>query len=314
MSDTNTSSRTDALLEHPKQRMCGAMQVHNRLLETDPNFRLAQGRLEQAYLQRLRSGVPLRVAKLVRIPVVVHVVYRTAAENLSDAQVRSQIAALNRDYRKKNTDRKKVPTVWKGLVADTGIEFQLATTDPKGRKTTGITRKRTNRSSFGDDDSVKSAGTGGVAPWPTDQYLNLWVCRLAGGLLGYAQFPGGPAATDGVVILNTAFGTTGIVAPPFNQGRTATHEVGHWLNLRHVWGDTEDCSGNDYVVDTPNAQHPNYGQPTFPHISCNNGPHGDMFMNYMDYVDDAAMCMFTVGQVARMHATLAGPRNQIGRV
>jgi hypothetical protein len=199
-------------------------------------------------------------------------------------------------------------------VADTGIEFQLARKDPSGKTTSGITRTQTNRGGFGDDDAVKSATTGGVDAWPTDRYLNLWVCSLGGGLLGYAQFPGGPAPTDGVVILNTAFGTKGIAQAPFNKGRTATHEVGHWLNLRHIWGDTEDCSGNDFVADTPNAQHPNYGKPAFPHVSCNNGPHGDMFMNYMDYVDDTAMYMFTVGQVARMHATLAGPRNQIGRV
>jgi hypothetical protein len=127
-------------------------------------------------------------------------------------------------------------------------------------------------------------------------------------LLGYAQFPGGPPGTDGVVILNAAFGTTGTATAPYNLGRSATHEVGHWLNLRHIWGDTEDCSGTDFVDDTPNAQHPNYGKPTFPHISCTNGPNGDMFMNYMDYVDDAAMFMFTAGQVVRMQATLAGPR------
>jgi hypothetical protein len=130
-------------------------------------------------------------------------------------------------------------------------------------------------------------------------------------LLGYAQFPGGPPATDGVVILNTAFGTKGTAAPPFNKGRTATHEIGHWLNLHHIWGDTQDCSGTDYVADTPNAQLPNYSKPTFPHISCNNGPDGDMFMNYMDYVDDDSMFMFTTGQVARMVATLTGPRMSV---
>ena len=149
--------------------------------------------------------------------------------------------------------------------------------------------------------------------WPANRYLNLWVCTLGGGLLGYAQFPGGPARTDGVVILNTAFGTTGTATTPFDLGRTATHEVGHWLNLRHIWGDRNDCGGTDFVTDTPNAQLPNYGKPTFPHISCNNAPNGDMFMDYMDYVDDAAMVMFTAGQVERMNATLAGPRKKIGR-
>jgi len=141
----------------------------------------------------------------------------------------------------------------------------------------------------------------------------MWVCSLGGGLLGYAQFPGGPSRTDGIVILNRAFGTAGTATAPFHLGRTATHEVGHWLNLRHIWGDTEDCSGTDFVADTPNAQHPNYGKPRFPHVSCQNGPNGDMFMNYMDYVDDDAMFMFTAQQVVRMQASLDGPRATIGR-
>ena len=129
------------------------------------------------------------------------------------------------------------------------------------------------------------------------------MCQLGGGLLGYAQFPGGPAATDGVVILHTAFGTTGTAAAPFNLGRTATHEIGHWLNLRHIWGDDGNgCTGDDFVADTPNAAGPNTGMPAFPHVTCGNGPNGDLFMNYMDYTDDAGMFMFTNGQVTRMQA------------
>jgi hypothetical protein len=143
--------------------------------------------------------------------------------------------------------------------------------------------------------------------------LNIWVCTLGGGLLGYAQFPGGPLATDGVVILNTAFGTSGTATAPFNRGRSATHEIGHWLNLRHIWGDTEHCEGTDFVTDTPNAKQPNFGKPTFPHVSCSNGPNGDMFMNYMDYTDDDSMFMFTAGQVTRMSATLDGPRSSLGK-
>src|SRR2546421_732260 len=156
------------------------------------------------------------------------------------------------------------------------------------------------------------AAVGAIEPASPDKFLNIWVCTLAGGILGYAQFPGGALQTDGVVILNTAFGTTGTAAAPFNLGRTATHEVGHWLNLYHIWGDTADCSGSDFVSDTPNAQHPNFGKPNFPHTSCNNGPNGDMFMNYMDYVDDDTMVMFTAQQVVRMSATLDGPRSSIG--
>jgi hypothetical protein len=106
------------------------------------------------------------------------------------------------------------------------------------------------------------------------------------------------------VILYTAFGVGGTASPPFHLGRTATHEVGHWLNLRHIWGDTEDCSGSDFVDDTPNAAGPNFGKPSFPSVSCTNGPNGDLFVNYMDYVDDDSMFMFTTQQVARMSATL----------
>ena len=116
-------------------------------------------------------------------------------------------------------------------------------------------------------------------------------------------------ATDGVVINFQAFGTKGTAKSPFNLGRTATHEVGHYLNLRHIWGDTEDCSGSDMVPDTPNCAGPNFGKPTFPSVTCNNGPNGDMFVNYMDYVDDAAMFMFSAQQVTRMRAALDGPRS-----
>lgn len=297
----------------PKIRQCGAMGAHFRLLEADPGFRSRQLNLENAVARRMLTGMVALKGGPKTIPVVVHVVYRIAAENISDAQIKSQIAALNKDYRATNPDKSKVPAVWKGLVTDVNVQFALATKDPKGKATSGITRTLTTRTSFGSNDSVKSAATGGVNAWPTNKYLNIWVCTLGGGLLGYAQFPGGPAGTDGVVILNTAFGTTGTATAPFNLGRSATHEIGHWLNLRHIWGDTEHCEGTDFVADTPNAQQPNFGKPTFPHITCKNGPNGDMFVNYMDYVDDAAMVMFTSGQVARMSATLAGPRSTLGK-
>ena len=141
-----------------------------------------------------------------------------------------------------------------------------------------------------------------------DTHLNLWVCPLTGGLLGYAQFPGGPPATDGVVINVSAFGTIGTAQARSHKGRTATHEIGHYFNLRHIWGDTPDCSGSDMVADTPNCAGPNTGMPIFPVVTCNNGPNGDMFMNYMDYTDDAGMFMFTAQQVLRMRAALETSR------
>ena len=276
-----------------KRRLCGTMAAHMRLLEEYAPFRNRQRSLEE---QTMLSRALAKVKKpaLVKVPVVVNVVYRAEEQNVSTAQIRDQIAVLNRDYAKTNKDRTKVPEPWKGLAADTRIRFELAK----------VTRTETTRTSFSTDDGVKSAAGGGVPPLAPEKNLNLWVCALSNDILGYAQFPGGPAGTDGVVIDYRAFGTTGTAAAPFDLGRTATHEIGHYFNLRHIWADTEDCSGSDYVADTPNAAGPNYGTPRFPHVSCGNGPNGDMFMNYMDYVDDDAMVLFTAQQVVRMRTAL----------
>jgi hypothetical protein len=299
--------------ETPRQRTCGTMPVHERLLRTNPDYARARNASENGHFDYLQRGPSGARAGVTVIPTVVHVVHHTNAQNISDAQVKSQLEVLNRDFRMLNADTSTVPQAFKPLIADSRVEFELATTDPNGAATSGITRTQTNSTGFSDDDRVKSAATGGANAWPADRYLNLWVCPLSGGLLGYAQFPGGPAATDGVVILHSAFGTSGTAAAPFNLGRTATHEIGHWLNLRHIWGDDgTGCSGSDYVADTPNQGGPNYGTPAFPHVSCNNGPNGDLFMDYMDYVDDAAMTMFTAGQVNRMQACLDADRSSIG--
>ncbi len=296
----------------PSRRTCAHMVVHELLVETKPEYRARRLEAEEKTRESIRSGEAMRVvAKVVTIPVVVHVVYRTKEENISDAQVKSQIKVLNADFGAKNADKRNVPAAWKGLITDANVKFVLAAKGPDGKATSGITRTATKVEAFGPNNEVKSKKKGGVDAWPADRFLNVWVCRLSDGLLGYAQFPGGPAATDGVVILYTAFGSQGAAQAPFDKGRTATHEVGHYLGLRHIWGDRNDCSGNDFVADTPPAEQANVGKPTFPHITCNNGPNGDMFMNYMDYVDDDAMFMFTVGQVARMNATLAGPRKKL---
>jgi hypothetical protein len=292
-----------------RRRQCGAMQAYEELAETYPAFRDNQARIHEFARRSIETGAVQKTARrLITIPVVVHVVYKRQAQNISNAQIRSQIDRLNRDYRATNPDRNQTPAVWQGLIGDAKIEFALAKRNPRGKQTDGITRTKTSRDSFpAAGDPVKKKSEGGVAAWPSRRYLNIWVCNLES-YLGYAQFPGGPARTDGVVILHTAFGTRGTARAPFDKGRTATHEVGHWLNLRHIWADTLGCGGTDFVADTPNAAGPNYGKPSFPQISCNNGPNGDLFMNFMDYTDDPAMFMFTQGQVARMNAALAGPR------
>jgi hypothetical protein len=294
----------------PLRRNCGTMAVHNALMERFPQFRMNLAEIESGAQRRTTSTEAARTEPAI-IKVVVHVVFNKEEENISDEQVKSQIDVLNHDFGASNQDLNKVPEVWKGLPLDSKIRFELATKDPSGQNTTGITRTQTTMEGFGQNDTVKFAADGGIDAWPTDKYLNIWVCNLRNSLLGYAQFPGGPPATDGVVILYKAFGTNGTAVPPFNLGRTCTHEVGHFLNLRHIWGDTERCEGTDFVADTPNQQLPNFNKPAFPHVSCSNGPNGDMFMNYMDYVDDDTMVMFTPGQVARMNATLDGPRNSL---
>ena len=299
----------------PTERTCGAMEVHERLLRTVPEYAAARAASETRAWEVEALGAEVARTGVTVIPVVVHVVYKTNAQNISDPQIKSQIDVLNRDFRMTNPDISSLPAVFQPLAADARIEFELATSDPQGNQTDGITRTQTNAAGFSNDDAVKSAASGGADGWPADKYLNLWVCQLTNNLLGYAQFPGGPAATDGVVILHTGFGTTGTAAAPFNLGRTASHEIGHWLNLRHIWGDDgTGCNGDDFVGDTPNQAGANTGMPAFPHATCNNGPNGDLFMNYMDYTDDAGMFMFTSGQVARMQACLDSDRPTIGTV
>ncbi len=214
------------------RRQCASMQCFYRLCDEDPGFRARNARLEDVTSRRIATG--RIVERRVRvIPVVVHVVWNKTSENISMAQLRSQISVLNRDFRARNRDRSKVPDVWKPIVGDSRVEFELAKKDPAGKPTNGVVRVETDQTSFDSNDSVKFRGSGGSNAWPASRYLNLWVCTLRGGLLGYAQFPGGPKRTDGVVIRNTAFGTTGTAAAPFDKGRTATHEIGHFFNLRH---------------------------------------------------------------------------------
>ena len=293
------------------QRNCGTMPHLEYLKTQDAGLEERMNQIEQHTMLWEKDHATMKTsATVVNIPVVVHVLYNTSSQNISDAQVKSQIDVLNEDFRKLNADRTNVPSAFAGLAADIEINFCLASVDPSGAATTGIVRKSTTKTSFSDDDGAKYSSSGGDNAWNSSQYLNLWACNLGGGLLGYAQFPGGPAATDGVVILYSAFGRTGTVSAPYNKGRTATHEVGHWLNLRHIWGDAS-C-GNDLVNDTPTQQTSNYSCPTYPHKTCSNTTSGDMFMNYMDYVDDGCMNMFTAGQKTRMQALFGSGGSRTG--
>ena len=299
------------------RRACGTMEVLAAQLAADPALAQRMAAIEHQTQQLLANPALNRsTAGTVIIPVVVHVLYNTAAQNISDAQVQSQIAVLNEDYRKLNADASKTPGIYAGLAADVNVQFVLAQRDPSGLATTGIIHKSTKTASWSTNDAVKNSKRGGDNAWDATKYLNLWACNLGQGLLGYAQFPGGSASTDGVVILYSAFGSkakyaAGTYSASYDLGRTATHEVGHWLNLRHIWGDDSGaCTGSDQVADTPNQGAENYGCPAFPHVSCSNS--GDMSMNYMDYTDDACMYMFSAGQSTRMNALFAAGGARVG--
>jgi len=250
-------------------------------------------------------------APVIRIPVVVHVVYQTAAQNISEEKIKSQIAALNRDFRRQNSDTVNTPERFKAFAADVAIEFELATADPMGRPTNGIVRKQTGVRGWQMDDKIKSSKAGGADGWDSKSYLNIWVGNLSQAL-GYASVPGSDAALDGVVINTSAFGTIGTAAP-YNMGRTTVHEVGHWLGLKHIWGDA--ACGDDNVGDTPKQGSFTTGSPTGFRSSCSNAPLGDMYMNYMDFTDDKVMNLFTHGQKDRMRALFntGGPRNSLLR-
>lgn len=290
---------------HAQHRNCAAEEVLSQQLLDNPALQQEIDRIEQHARQFAQDGGGAGNRAVITIPVVIHLVYYNSTQNLTDAQLLSQIDVLNDDFRRTNADAGNTPAAFQGVAADCEISFCMAKQDPNGNSTNGIERRQTTVNGFSTNDNVKFFSTGGLDIWDRNKYLNIWVCNLSGGLLGYAQFPGGPANTDGVVCDYAYFGTIGST-PPFDKGRTATHEVGHWLNCYHIWGDDGvSCTGTDNASDTPNQADENYGCPSFPQISCSNGPNGDMFMNYMDYTDDACMNVFTAAQKSRMQALFA---------
>lgn len=291
---------------------CASNEVYERMLKDDPQFAASRAQIERETRQWIQNNANNKIGAVITIPVVFHVVYNTAAQNISDARILEQLNVLNQDFGRTNADAGSTPSVWQGISANTNIQFCMAQRDPNGNATNGIVRKSTTVTSFSSNDNIKRSVNGGSDAWPRDQYLNIWVGNLSGGLLGYAQFPGGAASTDGVVVLYSSVGGPNNpgTATPYHLGRTATHEVGHWLNLYHIWGDDGTaCSGSDQVSDTPNQAGATSGCPAFPKTdACTSTSPGVMFMNYMDYSTDACMNMFTNGQSSRMNAALNGTR------
>lgn len=295
---------------------CATDMMQQHYIDQNPALAMQLQQLRADILQaqgpRANKG-----AIQITIPVVVHVIHDGEAigtgTNISEAQILSQIEVLNEDYQMLNADTGSTPDVFKPFAADLEIEFKLAVRDPDGNPTNGITRTQGGQSGYTSNQFDANVKPGTV--WDRDEYLNIWTTEFSGassGTLGYAIKPGNSADIDGVVIGYRYFGRVDNVQSPFDKGRTCTHEVGHWLGLDHLWGVGDpavtDCFADDGIADTPVQGKANYGCPSFPRISCSNGPNGDMFMNYMDYVNDACMSFFTEGQKTLMYNVLNGPR------
>lgn len=252
------------------------------------------------------------------IPVVFHIIHNGEAigtgTNIPDAQLVSQIRVLNEDFNRLNADASDTPPEFLPAASSLDIEFVLAKRDPEGLATNGIVRVQGTKTSWTLADSFEFKS---LSNWPSEDYFNIWIINFndPGNFIGFAQFPesGLPglenspadALTDGVVLNYRDVGSidddpTFVLDPQFNKGRTATHEVGHFFGLRHLWGDVSNC-GTDFVDDTPTQSSPTNGCPSHPQVSCSSN---NMFQNYLDFSSDVCMNIFTSGQVARMEVVL----------
>ena len=292
-------------------KRCGTMEHMDYLRQQNPKLdkelQDAKVKIAQYLANHPKNASRSVLTAPDTIPVVVHVVWNTAAENISDAQVQSQIDILNDDFARLNADTVNTPAPFKPLAGGIPYRFILARQDPNGNPTTGIVHTNTTSTTFSTNNAVKSNSSGGDDAWNTNLYINIWVCDLGSSLLGYGEFPTGTVTnTRGFVCSYTAFGNIGTAVAPYNKGRTTTHEISHCFNLYHIWGDDGGaCTGSDGIADTPNQAGENYGCPTFPHTdACTTTAPGVMFMNYLDYTDDACMNMFTVDQTNVISAAI----------
>jgi len=293
------------------QPTCGHDHKQEEKFAANPQARMMyqEGRefIDSRVAQQRQGAEASSPAAVVTIPVVFHVLYKNSGQNISETRINQQLATLNADFRKLNADfASVVPAEFQSVAADTEIMFCLATVDPSGNPTTGITRKQV-AGTFNFDNNYYTAA--GQPVWDPLRYLNIWIGPFSSGdLLGFTYSPlfNTGQNDDGVVIDYKFIGNSGNLGAPYNKGRTAVHEVGHWLGLEHIWG-SGNCNGSgDGVADTPPTFGPYYECPSYPayDYACPTSETPSMTMNYMDYVNDACMAMFTQGQKTKMHNIL----------
>jgi hypothetical protein len=300
-------------------KRCGTMEYLAARKAADPGLEARMAADEEMIREFQEKAAGMKTSNtVITIPVIFHILYNTGAQNISTARIYDQLNTLNKDFAYLNADTVNTPAQFRPFAANTNVQFCLAQQDTNGNFTTGIIRKQVAAVGYDplSNQNIKYSALGGDDAWDKNNYLNVWVANFVGQsnqIVGISTFPGGPASEDGCCVFygtvggETYHGTTLY----YNLGRTLTHEVGHWLNLFHVWGQDATCNGDDFVTDTPKQASENFGCVAFPHITCNNGPNGDMFMNYMDYGDDNCLNMFTELQGTRMQSVLNGPRASI---
>ncbi len=327
----NPKKKSDNISDNTTLHRCGTTLAYEQLFKQNPAFKKQfeenSKRINELASQRRAASRGASFTLKDTIAVVVHVIgSSTLQSQVTNAVIQSQIDTLNVDFNGLNADSTRIPAAFKPLYGKMGITFKLAQTAPNGTSTDGIVR-RTNNISFSSTtyDNAKRTATGGLDAWDATKYLNLWVVTFSDDLLGVSVFPGDPRPINmhGFVCDYRVFGSNAAhLNARFNKGRTTVHELGHFLNLRHIWGDdgtgtnrdvcgSTSCSGSDFpgntaADDTPNQCIMNYGNPDPNGIgvvktdACTGSAPGIMYQNFMDYCDDVALVMFTKGQNARM--------------
>ena len=314
------------------QKSCGHHAYHEHKFMQHPSFKMDQQMLE-AELRQISQALKDIDGDTILIPTVFHIIHNGDPignqENISEDLILAQLEQLNNDFQRRNSDTISTPQEFLGVAADTQIKFCLAMEDPTGAQTDGIVRTNINTLQNVDEDdcwTLDYVSNRIVSPtiWNRNFYLNIYTvfridemdsngCNIFS-ILGYGQLPGGPASTDAIVVSYFTTGSLDFPNPDVPQylGRTATHELGHWLNLDHPWGGSLSCGTDDLVDDTPVQESFTVGCPPFPiYDACTTQGDGIMYMNFMDYSSDLCMNIFTEGQKERMRNSIFLSRSSL---